>query len=316
MSNTKFLKPLSTSKNSFMEKLLDGVEVEWKTIGDVDFVEVANKGRKPVKASLRIPGETPYYGANNIQDYVVGYTHNGIYVLIAEDGSASLENYSVQYVTGKFWANNHIHVVRGTAELNTRFLFHYLRIVKYVPYLSGGGRAKLTKGKMLDIPIPIPPLEIQAEIVRILDTFTELTACKKQYSYYRDKLLSFDLPPGRQVEWKPMANVGEFFRGKRFTKADYVDDGISAIHYGEIYTQYDTTTTETVSYVRSDMMSTLRFAKPGDLVIAGVGETVEDVGKSVVWLGKENVTIHDDCFVFSHSLNPKFVSYYFQTTYL
>lgn len=58
----------------------------------------------------------------------------------------------------------------------------------------------------------------------------------------------------------------------------------------------------------------MRYAKPGDIVIAGVGETVEDVGKAVAWLGEGDVAIHDDCFAFRHSLNPKFVSYYFQTT--
>ncbi len=101
------------SELSYLEKLLDGVEVEWRNLGDTSLFEIANNGRKPVKASLRIAGETPYYGANNIQDYVDGYTHDGEYVLIAEDGSASLENYSIQYATGKFWANNHVHVVRG-----------------------------------------------------------------------------------------------------------------------------------------------------------------------------------------------------------
>ena len=113
--------------HKFMEKLLEGVSVEWKKLGDEEFFEIANKGRKPVKASLRVSGNIPYYGANNIQDYVDGYTHDGEYVLIAEDGSASLENYSIQYVRGKFWANNHIHVVRGKDKVNTRFLYPTLR---------------------------------------------------------------------------------------------------------------------------------------------------------------------------------------------
>ena len=79
---------------SFMERLLDGVEVEWTTLGNEGFVEIANSRRKPVKASLRAAGKTPYYGANNVQDYVEGHTHDGEFVLIAEDGSASLERYS------------------------------------------------------------------------------------------------------------------------------------------------------------------------------------------------------------------------------
>ena len=210
---------------SYLEKLLDGVDVEWTTLGNEYAVEIANSGRKPVKATLRVAGQTPYYGANNIQDYVEGYTHDGEFVLIAEDGSASLENYSIQYARGRFWANNHVHVVRGKEGLNTRFLYHYLHIVNFIPFLSGGGRAKLTKGKLVDIPLPIPcpdnpekSLAIQAEIVRILDAFTAMTAeltaelnmRKKQYNYYRDQLLSFE---EGDVEWKALGEVFNIFAG-------------------------------------------------------------------------------------------------------
>ena len=184
--------------------------------------------------------------------------------------------------------------------------------------------------------IPIPPLEVQREIVKVLDTFTkleadleamleaELEARRRQYQYYRDALLRFDADADasredakarrKDVRWATLGAVGEFIRGRRFTKADYVEDGIGCIHYGDIYTQYGTSAMVTASYVRSDMAPILRFAKPGDLVIAGVGETVEDVGKAVAWLGDGEVAIHDDCFAFRHSLNPKFVSHYFQTT--
>ncbi|WP_318591125.1 restriction endonuclease subunit S [Enterobacter kobei] len=207
------------NERSYLEKLLDGVEVEWKLLGDDLFFEIANNGRKPVKSSLRVAGITPYYGANNIQDYVDGYTHDGEYVLIAEDGSASLECYSIQYTTGKFWANNHVHVVRGKSGVSSRFLYHYLHIVNFIPFLTGGVRAKLTKGQLVEIPVPIPcpdnpekSLAIQSAIVRILDKFTALTAeltaelnmRKKQYNYYRDQLLSFE---DGEVEWKTLEEV-------------------------------------------------------------------------------------------------------------
>lgn len=201
--------------------------VEYKTLGNDDYVEIANTARQPVKASSRIPGKIPYYGANNIQDYVDGYTHDGTFVLIAEDGSASLKNYSIQWAAGKFWANNHVHVLRGIGTLNSRFLYYCLHTVNFIPFLSGGSRAKLTKAKLIEIPIPIPcpenpekSLEIQREIVRILDNFTELSAelsaelkaRKKQYEYYRDQLLTFgdDVPmvslgdtcvPTRNIRW-------------------------------------------------------------------------------------------------------------------
>jgi len=181
--------------------LMNGVEVEWKTLGEV--CNIADNKRKPIKSSLRVAGTTPYYGANNIQDYVDGYTHDGEYVLLAEDGSTSLKNYSVQYATGKFWANNHVHVIKGLDEVLNRFLFHWFRNMNFIPFLSGGTRAKLTKAKMLELPIPIPPLSEQERIVEILDKFdslvndisiglpAEIEARRKQYEYYRSKLLSF-----------------------------------------------------------------------------------------------------------------------------
>lgn len=177
--------------------------VEFRKLGDS--CNIANNKRKPVKSSLRIIGNIPYYGANNIQDYVQGFTHDGEYVLVAEDGSASLNNYSIQYTQGKFWANNHVHIIEGKNELDNRFLFHYLKNINFIPFLSGGKRAKLTKAQLIEIKIPLPPLPVQQEIVKVLDTFTELEAKleaelearKKQYNYYRDKLLSFDGSQGK-----------------------------------------------------------------------------------------------------------------------
>ncbi|EFH7103910.1 restriction endonuclease subunit S [Escherichia coli] len=313
------------SELSYLEKLLDGVEVEWRNLGDTSLFEIANNGRKPVKASLRIAGETPYYGANNIQDYVDGYTHDGEYVLIAEDGSASLENYSIQYATGKFWANNHVHVVRGKERVHSRFLYHYLCIVNFLPFLTGGGRAKLTKGQLIEIPVPIPcpdnpekSLAIQSEIVRILDTFTALTAelsaelnmRKKQYNYYRDQLLSFK---ESEVEWKTLGEIGHFTRGKRFVKTDMLSEGYPCIHYGEMYTYYNVWTNKTKSFVSQELASKLRVSEYGDVIIVAAGETIEDIGKGTAWLGKSNVVFHDACFSYRCLLNPKYIAYFTRT---
>ena len=244
------------SQLSYMEKLLDGVDVEWTVLGNEDFVEIANSGRKPVKSSLRVQGNIPYYGANNIQDYVDGHTHDGEYVLIAEDGSASLERYSIQYTIGRFWANNHVHVVRGKLGLNTRYLYHYLSTVNFIPFLTGGVRAKLTKGNLVETPIPIPcpdnlkkSLAIQAEIVRILDTFTgltaeltaelttEVTARKQQYTYYREQLLTFE---EGEVAWKALGDIATINTGQKpsevldvETAYDYINAGTSRSGYSK-----------------------------------------------------------------------------------
>ncbi len=107
-----------------------------------------------------------------------------------------------------------------------------------------------------------------------------------------------------------MSKVGEFIRGRRFTKNDYAESGVPAIHYGQIYTDFGISTESAVSFVTEELAESLRYAEQGDVVIAAVGETVEDVGKAVAWLGEEKVAIHDDCFLFRSSLNPMFVSYW------
>jgi type I restriction enzyme S subunit len=305
---------------SYLKKLLKDVELDWTVLGNENFVEIANSGRKPVKASLRVAGEIPYYGANNIQDYVEGFTHDGEYILIAEDGSNNLENYSIQYTDGKFWANNHVHVIRGVKNLTTKFLYHYLQIVKFIPFLSGGGRAKLTKGKLVEIPIVIPPLSVQNEIVRILDNFTnliaelttELAARKKQYTFYREQLFSFNEVA---IERELLGVIGEFQRGKRFVKDDMLLEGIPCIHYGEMYTYYGIWAKESKSFLSEELVENknLRIAENGDVVIVAAGETIEDIGKGTAWLGDAGVVTHDACFSFRSPLNPKYVAYFTRT---
>ncbi len=236
----------------------------------------------------------------------------------------------VKHYIGKFEAYQRTYVLTNFDEnVSVRFLYFVLShsLKKYLEErTNSAAMTYIVLSTLENFPIPIPcpdnpekSLAIQSEIVRILDKFTALTAeltaelnmRKKQYNYYRDQLLSFK---DGEVEWKTLGEIGEFIRGKRFTKADYVEDGgISVIHYGEIYTRYGVYTTHSLSQVRADMAASLRYAKHGDVVITDVGETVEDVGKAVAWLGDDDIAIHDHCYAFRHSLNPKFISYYMQT---
>lgn len=118
----------------------------------------------------------------------------------------------------------------------------------------------------------------------------------------------------RGVEHVPLGEVGEFIRGRRITKGDFVESGVGCIHYGEIYTRYGTTATETYSFVRPELAKRLRLAQTGDLVIAATGENVEDVCKAVAWLGADKIAIHDDCYVYRHNFDPTFIAYVFQSS--
>ena len=163
--------------------------------------KILDNKRKPVTKAARQAGEYPYYGANGIQDYVSDYIFDGIFVLVGEDGSVVTPsgNPVVNWATGKIWVNNHAHIIEEKDGVLLRYLYHYLQTVN-VSALIHGNIPKLTGGDFRAIKVPVPPLPVQSEIVRILDNFTELTAeliaeltaRKQQYAHYRDTLLKLD----------------------------------------------------------------------------------------------------------------------------
>lgn len=112
--------------------------------------------RIPVAATKRISGPTPYYGANGIQDYVSGYTHDGEFILVAEDGANDLNDYPVQYVHGKVWVNNHVHVLQAKVNADNKFLKYAISQINIQPFLVGGSRAKLNAETMMRLLVNTP----------------------------------------------------------------------------------------------------------------------------------------------------------------
>lgn len=207
-------------------------------------------------------------------------------------------------------------------QILVKYLFYYLFVVgewcKNNTNISGFASVDMSKFKKLEI--PIPPLEVQNEIVRILDTFTshaaelqaELQARKEQYEYYRNKLLTFDENDER-VKWMKLGEIGTFVRGNGLQKKDFTETGFPCIHYGQIHTYYCTSANSTISYTSNSLAEKLRKASYGDLIIATTSEDVDCVCKACAWLGENDVAISGDAYVFKHNQNPKYVSYLFQT---
>ncbi len=126
-----------------------------------------------------------------------------------------------------------------------------------------------------------------------------------------DDLIRDLCPEG--VPFKTLGEVGEFIRGSGLQKKDLRDEGVGAIHYGQVFTHYGTAATETKSFVEPEFAAKLRRARTGDLVIATTSENDEDVCKAVTWLGDEEVAVSGDAYIFRHSLSPKYVAYFFQS---
>ena len=226
----------------------------------------------------------------------------------------------VEGVTG-----GHATVVRSLA-VDSVFLSYYLRTedfaLKKRKYAQGTKVIELSAANLSKIDIPLPPLEVQREIVRILDQFTtleaeleaELEARRAQYEHYRNHLLSYEsLAAHGQVEMVKLGDIASIQRGRRFTLDQLGSDGRPAIHYGQIYTHYGVSAASALSHVEESFSSSLRFAFPGDIIVAGVGETVEDVGIGVAWLGTDAVAYHDDSFALHHDQDPRYLSYWLRS---
>lgn len=187
---------------------------------------------------------------------------------------------------------------------------------------TGVTRINISRKNLAKIQVPLPPAEVQQEVARTLDQFTqleagleaeleaELEARKQQYAYYRDQIVA----GSQNVQLVPIKEIGELQRGRRFTRNDMVDEGIPAIHYGEIYTTYGHKMNSTTSFVKDEIEPKLRFAQPGDVIIAAVGETVADVGTGVAWLGTTPVAYHDDSFALHHNQDPRYISHALRTS--
>ena len=107
--------------------------------------------------------------------------------------------------------------------------------------------------------------------------------------------------------------VGKFIRGGGLQKKDFTEHGVGCIHYGQIYTHYGTYADRTKTFVSEEFFKKARKAQAGDLVIATTSENDEDVCKAVAWLGMDEIAVSSDACIYRHNLNPKYVSYFFQT---
>jgi type I restriction enzyme, S subunit len=206
------------SRMSFLEKLLDGVAVEWVALGSVADIGTGSSNRQDESEH----GIYPFYvrSKNVLKSDTFEFDETAI-VIPGEGGIGDIYH----YVEGKYSLHQRAYRIRVMDNVvNTKFLYHYMSS-SFKPYIlmrSVGATAISIRKPMLEdfvIPVPCPDnrkksLEIQTEIVRILDAFTELTAeltveltaRKKQYNYYRDQLLSFE---EGMVGWIPLGELAE-----------------------------------------------------------------------------------------------------------
>ena len=207
---------------------------------------------------------------------------------------------------------------------NSKFMYYYFfkisELVKKNLKVSSFPSVDMDKFKKFLI--PLPPLEVQEEIVRILDNYTksveelkeklnkELIARKKQYSWYRDYLLKFENKV-KIVKLKDIAT--EIYRGNGIKREEVRETGIPCVRYGEIYTEYGIAFEKTKSYTDENLITNKKYIDYGDILFAITGESVEEIGKSTAYIGKEKCLVGGDILVMKHKQDPVYLSYVLST---
>jgi len=306
-----------------IEKLIDELcpeGVGFKSIGEICQI---NRGRVMSKDYLRNnAGEYPVYSSQTVDDGVFGrintYDYDGEYLTWTTDGANAG---SIFYRNGKFSITNVCGLLKVKVDgVNTKFLLYILATVSKKYVSAGMGNPKIMSNVMEKILIPIPPLAIQQEIVKILDTFTtleaeleaELEARKKQYEYYRDELLTF----GDDVEWKTLGEVCAVASGGTPAKSknQFWEGGTIP------WLKSESCNNESVSYANNFITdlglqnSSAKLLKKDTTLMALVGATIF----KTAYLEFESSTNQNIASIKSKDsviLNDKFVFYYLTNLY-
>ena len=295
-------------KKKVPELRFKGFTDEWEDRKLSDIADRFDNLRVPITASDRKPGDTPYYGANGIQDYVEGFTHNGEFILVAEDGANDLKNYPVQYVNGKVWVNNHAHVLQGKKTItDNKFLMNAIKNFNIEPFLVGGGRAKLNADVMMKLNILLPTFVEQEKIGSLFSLLDKTIALhqrkldllKEQKKGYLQKMFPKN---GEKVPELRFAGFADDWEERKLNEnVENIGTGRSSFKAGLDYseqTPYEVLgSTSVISYSDS-------FDHSGNFVLtARVGANAGNLYKH-----SGNVKISDNT-VYIQSKNLEFIFY-------
>jgi len=202
-----------------------------------------------------------------------------------------------------------------------------------------------TKSKLSNLDIVLPPLHEQEQIVSYLDKKTaiidtlitskaqKINLLKENRTALINHVITKGLNPNVKlkdsgVEWigeipehwemKRLSNFGAFSKGRGIKKDEVIEKGLSCIRYGEIYTKYDRVVFETFSFISEETSKNSLFVSKGTVLFTGSGETISEIGKSIVWMGEQQIFVGGDIItlVLNNKLNPLFVSYLLNTNFV
>lgn len=274
-----------------------GYTDEWEQRKLDDVVEFLDTMRKPLEGAKRASGPYPYYGASGIVDYVDGYLFDEELVLLSEDGANITDrNYPVCFLaSGKYWVNNHAHVLRTKKENENNFICNSLERKDYTQYNTGMAMPKLNKETCRKIPVLCPAFEEQQKIgdyFRSLDHLITLhqrkcDGVKSLKKYMLQKMFPQNEQKVPEIrfegfteawEQRKLGEITESYSGGTPTagKKEYYDGNIPFIRSGEISSD------KTELFISDEGLnnSSAKMVKTGDILYALYGATSGEVSIS------------------------------------
>ncbi len=244
--------------------------------------------------------------------------NSGEIFTIPSGGTANIKYYNGLFID----SGNIIGKSNDVNKYSTKYIYYWLlnNYIEIQSFFRGSGVKHPDMVSILNMSIPVPPLEVQCEIVHILDHFTllsaelsaELRARQKQYEFYRDELFKFK--NYNNVEYIKLGNIAEIIRGGNFQKKDFIESGFPCIHYGQIYTKYGLYANKTYTFIAEEVAKKSKIASPNDVVMAVTSENIEDVCKCVAWVGNTDIAVSGHTAIIKSNINAKYLSYYFHTS--
>lgn len=314
----------------FKQTEAGNIPSDWEVSTIKEAFHISNNLRLPLSRTVRaeMQGPYPYYGPTRIQDHLNEFRVDGEYALIGEDGDHFLKYETMamtQFATGRFNVNNHAHLIHGRKDLtSTKWFYYYFKHKDITPHLTrqGAGRFKLSKGSLEDVSCAFPPTLAEQEAIAealsdadaLIESLEQLIAKKRQIKQgaMQELLSGKRRLPGYGGKWetKTLDSIGRFRKGRNIPKSAVTTSGLPCVLYGEIYTRYDNVESDLKSFIPQEVASKSEAIETGDILFAGSGETVEEIGKCFAYIGEQPAYAGGDLIILTpHEDNSELLGY-------
>jgi type I restriction enzyme, S subunit len=291
---------------------------------------IAHLPKSKILAGESVPnGKYRFYLSGQKEGRINVAISNQDAIIMGDGGVASID-----FAKGKYsYSSHNFGFFSNTENIETKYI--YRAIEQFLPVLDykgfvGSGIKNIDKSFLFDLYIQIPPLPEQKKIASILMSVDEVIKnTQRQINKLQDlkkAIMSELLTKGiGHAEFKDselgripkswrittLESIGDFAKGKGISKKETTSNGVPCVRYAEIYTEYNYVIDKFKSFISTKTINITKKLKTNDIIFAGSGETVEDIGKSVAFVSNFDAYVGGDTIIFSPNIecNSVFLSY-------